>query len=364
MGNGSAESDYFSGFKEKDYLNYCFMGVHIIITLIGPTLLLSIIWYENYVCEARFRTVVNILLSHVCWMNLVGCLGIRIPYVAMMNLGPHSREKCDGLVFMARLSYFCITNQILLWQMMKYLYIFHWKYAVTLNEKWIACFTTTANLMLSIVYTFVTYLLGYHNINEEFHICTGINPMQNINQTQFLQVSGRSSDNMLEKLDQSSPMSIINTVIWISMVFVTLRIWLYSQKDKFSNLMNRFRNWNITLLMDTLSNSQTCQNSGSNIVQTTMSSLIGSAGSLAAVMTLILLMLPARMARDIFIHNVEDINHGNGRTWIYISRISRLLYYYCLLPTVLICSNTNMRLSVWDNIKKNCLIPWSKLRTV
>ena len=128
--NSSVPLDYFAGYREWDELKYFYLGFHIIITIIGPALLYWVIWYENNRCDAHYRTVINILLSHLCWINLIRCIVSRIPHAVMMIGGPHSRQWCDALVFVSRFSYLCLMTEILAWQVMKYVYIFYWKHVV------------------------------------------------------------------------------------------------------------------------------------------------------------------------------------------------------------------------------------------
>ena len=350
MANYTTQVDYFAGFSEWDELRCLFMAFHFIITFVGPMLLSCVIWYENNGCDVHYRTVVNILLSHSCWINLVRCIFARVPYVILMALGPHSRPTCDGIMFIGRFFYQALLSQILLWQVMKYIYIFHWNNVVALNDEFIACFVTATNLMLILVLTVTTSTIGFHNTEEDFHICTGNNPLINLNQTPFLQLSLSSAGNPLELLDSLDPSGKVHSFIMISMVLVSLRIWAYIQADAFIKVWKTLTDSQREVAQDSVS-FQTPEESFFHKIKT---SIIGAAGSLVAAIFMVLLMLPARITRKIFIANMDEINYGHGRTMMYMSRINLAIFSYCLLPVVLICSSQKMRQTVWKEIKLLC----------
>ena len=353
--NSSVPLDYFAGFREWDELKYFSLGFHIIITFIGPGLLYWVIWYETYGCNANYRTVVNILLSHICWINLARCIITRIPHVIIMIHRLHSILLCDAFVLGARFCYLCLMTEILVWQVMKYIYIFHWKNVVAINDNFIACFLTTTNILLSGVISFVTYMKGFHNVNEEFHICTGKNPLLNFNQTPFLHLSVTDDQNPIEQLYKVEPVSHINTFIWLTLVFASLRIWVYSHKDELAEFANKLRGRKRAAPVFTISLNAT-EPQNPNFYQVSQTSLIGAAGSFIFVISVVLLMLPSMISRKIFIANVNEINHGYGRTVMYISRITLSILSYCLLPMVLILGRKKIRVSVWKELKQNCFI--------
>ena len=320
MANSSVETNYFDGLREWDALKCFFIAFHIIITFIGPALLYCVIWYENYGCDARYRTVVNILLSHSCWINLTRCIVERIPHVIMMILAPHSSRVCDGFLFLARFDHLCLMSELLLWQAIRYIYIFHWKNVATLDDQFIACFLTTTNLLMCVVFTFVTYMKGFHNVNEEFHICTGKNPVLNFNQTPFLQLSVSSSPNPVELLNKIDPLWTLNTLILVLLFIVTFRTWVYSRKDEFAKLLRRPVIINQVAPLNQAS-IHSSEHQNPNFWQITKTSLIGASGSLVAVISLVLLILPAITARGIFTKNADKINYGHGC----------IIYYICCL---------------------------------
>ena len=60
-------------------------------------------------------------------------------------------------------------------------------------------------------------------------------------------------------------------------------------------------------------------------------------------MLIILLNTPASRARYIAHIDPDVINHGTGRLWNYASRFSLPILNYCLLPIIILGSNSKMR---------------------
>jgi hypothetical protein len=55
----------------------------------------------------------------------------------------------------------------------KFLYIFQWKHIVVLNEEFLAVYLTMWNLFMSLIFVLTIYMMGYHNAEPDFYICTG-----------------------------------------------------------------------------------------------------------------------------------------------------------------------------------------------
>ena len=49
-----------------------------------------------------------------------------------------------------------------------------------MNDYFVSRFITLCNLMVSAIICLVTYILGYHNWELDFHICSGKSPTENI----------------------------------------------------------------------------------------------------------------------------------------------------------------------------------------
>ena len=63
------------------------------------------------------------------------------------------------------------------------------------------------------------------------------------------------------------------------------------------------------------------------------------------------LFVPLAAVRYISRHNLEAINTGNGRAWVYISRVAFPTIYQLVFPLFIILKNVKMRQSLFRNFK-------------
>jgi hypothetical protein len=179
------ENDY-EGFYKLDALKIMFVVVGILITVLFPLLLYSVVWYEREIADIHRRTLVNILLSHVCVISIVRCLALRPPYLFMIIFGPQSRPFCQAFVYFGRMSFLCYLTELVLWQAVKYLHIFFWKYIACYNDDFMANFITLMNVVLSSLFIFCTDILGFYNAEVDYHVCVGRLPNASIAGIDFI----------------------------------------------------------------------------------------------------------------------------------------------------------------------------------
>ena len=172
--------NFYEGLMKWDWFKLVYIIFHILLTLVAPTVLYGIVWYERCGSDMQYRCLTNRILSHICLITVVRCLTARIAYVAILFVSPISLNQCDIFIFLGRYSFICTINEIVLWQGIKYFYIIKWQYLVNLNDTFSANFLTMCNLLLSAVFLFVTYMTGHHNAELDFHVCTGHNTSFNI----------------------------------------------------------------------------------------------------------------------------------------------------------------------------------------
>ena len=88
---------------------------------------------------------------------------------------------CNFMTFQGRLNYFCSLTSLTMRQVIKYLYIFKWRFVNGLEENFAALFLMLWNILMGTVFCFTTYFLGEHNSEVNYHYCTGKQPPQSIN---------------------------------------------------------------------------------------------------------------------------------------------------------------------------------------
>jgi hypothetical protein len=173
-------SNSYAGLMEWDMFKVTYIIFHIVLTFVAPLILYSIVWYERFGSDFKYRILTNRILSHICWISIGRCLIARIPYSAIIFFGPFSTNICDIIILIGRYSFLCTFIEIAIWQLIKYFYIFKWKYMIRLNDDLSAICLTMCNLLFSAVFLFVSYMHGYHNAEVDFHLCTGKSPRINI----------------------------------------------------------------------------------------------------------------------------------------------------------------------------------------
>ena len=143
------------------------------------------------------------LLSNTAIICLVSCFFTRIPYVIIVTQGPFPDIVCDISVMLYKYGFLCILTEIALWQVMKYLYIFHWKNVVSMNDAFIANFLTISNLLINGVVAVGMYMTSLSNVEIDYHICTGRNPILNVNSIKYFMIKKPSSNNTYKELNDS-----------------------------------------------------------------------------------------------------------------------------------------------------------------
>ena len=140
---------FYEGLLEWDSLKIFYLIFHLFNGLLGPVFLYCVVWYEKFSSDLRVRTLLNQLLTHLCYITFTSGLIIRIPYITLFFLSPFSDESRDFIILFSRYSFVCIILEITLCQVVKYFYIFQWKYVVGLNDDFAAVFLTLWNLFIS-----------------------------------------------------------------------------------------------------------------------------------------------------------------------------------------------------------------------
>jgi hypothetical protein len=121
---------FYSDFMELESLKLFYILFHIILTFLAPVILYSIVWYERFGLDLMYRTLSNRILSHICLISIARCLIARIANVGYNFMIPLLSSTCDVIMFIGRYGVLCSFIEIVIWQLVKYFYIFRWKYLV------------------------------------------------------------------------------------------------------------------------------------------------------------------------------------------------------------------------------------------
>ena len=285
---------HYDGFYEWDEMKIFYVCFQIIITFISPALLYAIIWYENNHSSSYYRTAINIILSHVCWISLVRSTFTRIPFVFMVLYGPLPNYACNVIILSAHYLFQCIIYEIMLWQLMKYVHVFYWSIVANINDAFLAQFATTVNFLTNFVLLFIKFILGFYYTDINYHICTGKHPSIDILSHSYLVKNIDQSKNILVGLAKLELYTNYHfyAVIMI-MMYTSVKIWIYDKKNMTENIC---------------ANGQNHSTVTQKYLQKTKNTIIESRGSLAAVSIIAILLIPSFVLRFYSYTESDNIN--------------------------------------------------------
>ena len=145
----------YVGLLQWDWIKVTSMALNILIMIFGPSLLYSVIWYERFSADLMYRTLINQLLSHLCYIQTLNCILSRLAFILIYWYGPFPEPACDVIFIYAHYAFVCTITEITIRQLIKFLYIFKWKLVAGLNDDFAAVFATLANLVSTSPTTFV-----------------------------------------------------------------------------------------------------------------------------------------------------------------------------------------------------------------
>ena len=361
----ATSNNFYSGLYEWDFWRISYIVCHVLITLIGTCLLYSVTWYERNSSDFRCRTLINQILAHCFWINLIGCTLGRLAYLSFTLVGPLNDRCCDFIIFSGRFLYLAIAVELTMRQTVKFLYIFQWSHVVSLNDDFFATFLTLCNLVESAVVAFVSYFLGFHNEDLEFHICTGKTPLENINKTlnQLSRVKGQANiTNKWFQLGASSdPVTMLTTIIFVLLVFLSWQIWCYSHKERIRALtvtMKRLFEMDQICLGSKVGVISTKNKPKSKVTlseekfQEAKSRIMGSGHTLIIILLSLAMLLTNYMFTSAVKKDIESINSGNTRILLYISKTFFQAIIFIIFPFAVILNNSKMQASLLKDLKE------------
>ena len=354
--NQSKSNNFFSGLYEDNGFMIVYSIFNLCVTLTSPVLLYSICWYERHSADLRFRTLINQLLSHVCFASLLGSFVARIPHVLMLYLGPTTMPFCSFSLLMGRYFFLLVIGELLTRQTIKFFYIFKWKHIVSLNDDFAAFFLTLNNSVLFAIFSFSIYFRGFLTAEVEYHVCTGKDPAENIPQAfQYKTVGGELSNVTARTYEEVTKQDPMNAAIILMLSVITVEafmIWLYGKqpllKRAFSNRIQSLPNEGIHSIQTIEKNPK---------FEETKHVIISNGGVLVVAAVGLLLLTPLVLTKEVMKRNPEDLNHGYGKAFFLVGRFTMPLLSYYLIPLVAISGNRKMRKTLcreFFNRVQNC----------
>jgi len=344
------DRNYFSGFYEWDSLKYFTVTWESIILVIGPALLLSIVWYIKYSSDFVRQTLVNKLFSQICFALILACLFMHSSYTSLLVIGPQSESVCNFVIFIGRFSYTVIISLLSLHRTIRYLYIFNWSVIVSLNDDFFNTFLTWNVSILNLVFTFVGSFLGFHNKDLDYHLCRGVNPSIEINQ-----ILKRFNLNITNSsFSTPDPIIIYSNSMFYLMLFITFKMWLYSNKMILLQVLK-----NLSEFLKLTKAKDFCQkkiilNSNEVTVSAKVSkNTIVQAGAYLATMLITFVTLAwVYIGKESGINNYNNINQGMGRMWIYAGKMASPTIVFIVFPIMVISTHEKMQADFKKRIRQ------------
>jgi hypothetical protein len=245
--------------------------------------------------------------------------------------------------------------------LVKYFYIFEWKYVVFLNDDFFSQFITIAVLVLSFVFEFASYFLGYHNEDLDFHICSGNNPLFNINET--LKLLSRPSNTTLSQVwfmpDKiTDPIDIFSTISLSLILLINVKTWCYIHRTNVKKVIHSIlANFKINKISPIINENREIEvlQLRSNLVgkfENTKSIIFGEGSSLIINLLTFGSLIILAASKDFGMRDLSSLNNGTGRTISYVGKNVLPTIVYLLFPLLVILNNKKMKNSLSRDVRE------------
>lgn len=356
---------FYTGLLEWDFIKIINTCLNIFLIFVGPCLLYSVIWYERFSADLIYRTLINQLLSHLCFIEIASCLLTRIAYFANYCFGPWSYAICDVNIFFGHYTFTVMVNQITIRQLIKYLYIFNWRNIVGLNDDFFACFITIVNLYFSFFFVFVSYFLGFHNEEPDYHICTGRTPAENVMLT-MKQIRHPNPFNMTTSTEWikdgygTDPLEFYSKYCCLTLLLLVVQTWFYPYVKQASKCCAKVCRSlrKKTSSEETDSAIQQLPSFHNEKFEETKSNILGTSQTVLMLVLAIVAVAPISIGKALIKKNINDINSGKGRALMYLGKISMPTFTFLLFPLLMLAFNHKVRKSLWRELKETGTGKW------
>ena len=360
-------SNFYTGLLEWDTIKIVNVCLNILLIFVGPCLLYSVIWYERFSADLIYRTLINQLLSHLCFIEMATCILSRFSYFANYCFGPWPYTVCDVSIFYGRLTFILMVNQITIRQLIKYLYIYNWRNIVGLNDDFFACFITILNIFLSFVFVFVSYFLGFNNEEPDYHICTGKTPAENVLMT-MKQIRHPNPFNVTTSSEWmkdgygTDPVEIYSKYCCLTLLLLVVQTWFYPYVKQTSKSCKKlYKIFQNQTDLEEIDLDDKIQHSGSfhnEKFEETKSNILGTSQTVLMLALAVVAVAPISIGKTLIKKNIEEINFGKGRTLMYLGKISMPTFTFLLFPLLMLAFNRKVRKSLWRELKETGAGKW------
>jgi len=150
----------------------------VVISLIAGLILIpvafSLIWYERFGSDKR-RTLINKLVSALCWNGIVFCTTCQLAYSIRFYFGPLPQLACFWLVVMRKTIIINITFILNAMTLTRYIFIFWLKNPAAFNDEFWFIYVNLWTTGFSFITQFLRGVVPGSQLLE-FNICSGEDP--------------------------------------------------------------------------------------------------------------------------------------------------------------------------------------------
>ena len=292
------------------------------------------------------------MLSNVCMLNIWFTLVNTTTFLLVFSFNSLPNQLCDLIVSHARLIFTCSLLQLTIRQVVKYVYIGHWKYMSIIDDEFVASFLLQWGMMICSIFIYISYFFGHNNNEMNYHYCTGNKHTLNIQNTlAYLGTHGNSSLQQIwiRQLLGEDPLDYLTFSLLALLVLVSILTWINKHAKKLKNI---YRN--------------VCQskqsNQTGNVGDITLGTQTSGQGQsklfdleagqiIASIVIGTICLYPSVMVKRIVNENENNLNSGAGRVWVYISQICLVFFFFNVFPAQIILSNPRMMKSILREFK-------------
>ena len=151
------------------------------------------------------------------------------------------------------------------------------------------------------------------------------------------------------------PVKLFSLMSYTIIALSSLNIFFYTNMGKLPKLKNKW----LSMFSNNVTSTQVTappedeKATDTEKIKKSKSLILGAGQTLIVTGITFALFVPLAAVRYISRHNLEAINSGNGRAWVYISRVAFPTIYQLVFPLFIILKNVKMRQSLFRNFKES-----------
>lgn len=206
-----------------------------------------------------------------------------------------------------------------------------------MNDDFFAIYFTLCNIILTFLFIFTCYQLGFHNSEVDYHICSGKHPKDNIMEDFLRMRKFVKSEELLtyEAIILKDPLRLLTLMLFLILFFLAVQTLFYSKKDILKTIWKRKN----VIIPNSISN----QDNKNTKFEETKHVILGEGGTLTFIFAIILAYVPISLTKSFFSNDPNILNSGTGQLWYYGSKISLAIMTNCVPPIIIIVGNSKMR---------------------